>query len=746
MMATRVVGQRIPKIDGPEKASGRAVYTADIRLPGMLWGKVLRSPHPYARIVRVDASKARALPGVRAAITGHDIPFTLVGLRLRDLPVLARDVVRFIGEPVAAVAADDLDVAEAALGLIEVEYEVLEPLLDPLAAMQPGAPLLHPDLLSYECLPPGLPEGVPNVHCYVERRRGDVQAGLAQAELVVESTYSSAMMHQAYLEPHACIVHLDSDGRIHVWATNKSPYRVRRQLAEALGLLEERVVVELVRVGGEFGGKGALMDVPIAYYLARASGRPVRMAMTYSEEFLAGHPRHPLVVTFKTGVARDGAIVAHHALAVYDGGAYGGYKPRLNSVLTGSFELGGCYRIPNVLLQSYTVYTNHLPGGFMRAPGDPQAIFGVESHFDMVARRLGMDPLEFRRKNVLQPGDTAPDGEPWRDIRAAEVLAAIEAASRWGQRGPGHVGRGLALADRHLGGEESQTRVTLFGDGRVQLTTGVPDAGQGAHTAMQQIAAEVLTLPRGRVTIKLGNTDEAPFDPGIGATRHTHIAGQSTYRGALELVRRMRACLAEEMGWPEEEIILSNGAFHCPGHEPVPFEAVARLAVSANGSPVEFLSTYRSPAVEHHAFVAQVAEVEVDPETGAFRVRQLVTAHDAGQLINPMAAEGQVEGGAIQGLGFSVMEEMRLEDGRVTTVNLGDYKVPSVADIPELTTVWLDGQGPLPFGGKAIGEHALVPTAAAIGNAIYDAVGVRLTSTPLTAEKVYAALHSSAEC
>lgn len=763
----KVVGRRVPRLEAPEKVTGRAPYTADVPLPGALWGKVLRSTVPYGRIKRIAVERARALPGVAAVITGQDIPRTLVGRNMRDVPVLARDVVRYVGDRVAAVAAEDKDVAEEALSLIEVEYEELEPVFDPLEAIRPGAPLLHPDLQSYHGVPRNLPPEVPNIHCYMERRRGDLAAGFAQAEVIVESEYRSAMMHQGYLEPHACAVRIGEDGRVHVWTSNKNWYTIRAHLAEALGLPRDQVVVEFTRVGGEFGGKGAVMDVPIAYYLAKATGRPVRIVMTYNEEFLAGNPRHAAVVRLKTGVRKDGSIVAHQATTVFDSGAYGGFKPVAGNILGGGLKTGGCYRIPHLELKTYIAYTNHVPGGFMRAPGDPQGVFAAESHFDMVARAIGMDPLEFRRRNVIVEGDAAPSGEVWKDLKAAEVLEAAAEAAGWEERpadpdaemggggdtesanggepspylGRRAVGRGIALINRHIGGGESKTGVALFADGRVELSSGVQDAGQGCHTVMAQLAAEVLTIPLEQVRVRLGSTDEAPPDPGIGAARHTHIAGQSAYRGAQELAERLKAALAEEMGWERERITLEDGAFRYPGAEPVPFAEAARVAVTANGGPIEFVSTYTAPnRAEQECFIAQVAEVEVDRETGAFRVRRIITAEDTGTIINPLGAEGQIEGGVVQGFGFAVMEELRLEEGRVLNPHFGDYKMPCIADIPESQLVLLDATGPGPFNAKAVAEHSLIPTAAAIGNAIYDAVGVRITSTPITAEKVYRAL------
>ncbi|MFN0070169.1 MAG: xanthine dehydrogenase family protein molybdopterin-binding subunit, partial [Chloroflexota bacterium] len=735
-------GQRVPKIEGAEKVTGGTPYTADVQLPGLLWGKVLRSPHPYARITRIDASAARALPGVTAVITAHDIPYVLAGRRLKDVPPLARDVVRFVGERVAAVAAEDPNLAQEALNLIEVEYEELEPLLDPREAMKPGTPLLHPDIASYQGLPANLPADVPNIHSFLERKRGDLEVGFAEADQIIESTYECAMMHQAYLEPHSCLVNIDDTGRVHVWATNKSPYTLRTHVAQALELDESNVVVEHTRIGGEFGGKGAVMDIPIAYYLAKFTGAPIRIVMTYTEEFLAGNPRHPSIITFKTGVKRDGTITAHQARTVFDSGAYGGFKPVPDVSLGGGVKTGGCYRIPHLLLQAYIAYTNHIPGGFMRAPGDPQAAFAVESHFDVVARTLGVDPLEFRRKNIIQQGEAAASGPTWSDMIAPDVLERAIEASDWHAPRRPNVGKGLAVIHRHQGGGESKTRMTLNPDGRVVITTGVPDAGQGSHTMMKQLAAEVLTIPMNQIDIAVGNTDEAPSDPGIGGARHGHIAGQGAFGGAQELFERMRSALAEEMGWQEDRITLEDGAFKVEGQpgDSATFTRVAEIVTRLNSGPIDFIYTYNKPSSEQECFIAQVAEVEVDPDTGAFQILKFVTAHDAGTLINPMMAEGQIEGGFVQGLGFSVMEEMRLDDGRVTNGNFGDYKIPTIADIPELQTVWLDAVGPIPFSGKAVAEHSLIPTAAAIANAIDDAVGVRITSTPITAEKVFAAL------
>ncbi len=560
-MATSVIGQRAPRVEGVGKVTGQAEYTANFLLPGIVWGKALRSPHAYARIKSIDASRARALPGVLAVITAEDIDNVLTGRALYDHRILAEDVVRFIGEKVAAVAAEEKDVAEAALDLIEVEYEVLEPLLDPLRSMSDGAPVLHPELRSYKGLPP-IPEHLENVQSYGCIERGDLAAGFADADEIVEGTYFSPMTHQAYLETHAAIVSIGDDGRVHIWAPQKNPFRLRAQMAEALGLPEEQVVYEFTRMGGDYGNKGALMDAPLCYYLAKACGRPVRMVMTYTEEFVALSPRHPAYMQLRTGIKRDGTITAHEVRLIFDGGAYGAYKPVPAVDVGGWRKAGGCYRMPNVKIESFMVYTNHVPGGFMRAPADSQVIFALESHVDEIAARLGMDPLEFRRHNLLRQGDANAIGEVWRDLRAREVLEAAVAGSDYGKPKPRpNVGRGMAITHRHIGGGDGEAILRISADGSVALMTGTPDAGMGAHTMQQQVAAEVLTLPLDRVTVEFGNSDVIPLDPGIGAGRTTHVSGRAVMATAEKAVEELRGWAAELRGWPESEIVLEDGSF-----------------------------------------------------------------------------------------------------------------------------------------------------------------------------------------
>jgi CO/xanthine dehydrogenase Mo-binding subunit len=738
-----VIGQRVPRVEGQEKVTGGAKYAGDMILPSMLWGKVLRSPHASARIMSINVERARQVPGVHAVITGQDIPFALVGRRMKDLPVLARDVVRFPGERVAAVAAEDPDIAEEALTLIEVEYEEYEPLLDPEFAMTPEAPLLHPDVRSYEGVPDGLPDE-PNVHSYVEWRRGDLDAGFAEADLVFENRFQSAPTHQAYLEPSACTVEIDASGKAHVWMCHKNPFVAQEFLAQALGLPDDQVVIEFTRIGGDFGGKGDLRDAPIAYHLAEASGRPVQIVMEYSEEFASASTRHGSIVELKTGVKRDGTIVAHQARVIFDGGAYAAYKPRPDVHPVGPRCAGSGYWIPNVLIQSYCVYTNHVPGGFMRAPGEPQVIFAVESHVDMIACELGIDPYELRARNLIEDGVPAATGEVFRDVQARRVLDSAVQAAGWHTPKPRpYVGRGLALSNQKVGVGISHGRITISPEGLVLVHTGVPDAGVGAHTMLRQVAATVLTIPLDLVHVVPEDTHTAPFDQGLGASRTTHVAGQAVSIAATDLAEQLKLRAAEYLACHEGSVALRDGQFVSDeAGRSLPFQDLARRANASR--PLDVRSEYGQNKPDTECFCAQIAEVEVDPETGRVDVLSLVTANDTGTIINPLMVEGQIDGAVSQGFGFAVLEEVTIENGHVTNPHFGDYKIPTILDMPPLQRVFIeDGTGPGPFGARPVAEFALAPTGAAIANAIYDAVGVRLMETPLSAERVYRALRES---
>ena len=748
------IGRPVTRGEGPDKVSGKAIYTADITLPGMLYGKVLRSPFPHARIVRIDSSRASRLPGVHAVLTGKDLPDRRVGRMLRDIPVLAKDRVLFGGEKVAAVAAEDPDAAEEALLLIDVEYEELPAVFDPLEAMDSSAPLLHPDMASYAGLPQspsGSPPGggregrVRNVFASNTWTKGDVDQGFLESDLVLEHTFTTQLMHQAYLEPHACVVSIDDGGRVQIWVNNKSPFLLREQLAAAWGLPEDRIKLNPCSIGGDFGGKGSFMDVPLCYYLALHSGRPVKMVMDYIQELMAGNPRHPAVITLKTGVKRDGRLWARQAKVVFNSGAYGAFKPRV--YLRGADHSGGVYRIPNVRIDSNMVYTNSVPCGHMRSPGKPQVIFAVESHMDMIAHELGLDPYEFRLRNVLRDGDASPVGEKWHNIKAEETLRRAAEAAGWGRpKEKPFVGRGMAIADQPPGTGQSAATVTMDERGKATLLMALWDTGTGAHTIFRQVVAEELTIPVEDVSILVQDTDAVAFDSGSGGTRVTYTSGNAALGAARELRRKLTAVAAELYGCPDERMRLESGRFlmdglSAEGPKVVPLREVAARAIDATGSLIAGEMVYTSKPSEVTSFCTQVAEVEVDPETGQVKVNKIVTVHDVGTVLNPITHQGQIEGGVIQGLGYALMEEMQTEDGRVSTLSLGEYKIPTIADMPQLVTVLLEpSSGPAPFDSKGIGESSNIPVAGAIANAVYDAVGVRITDLPITAEKVLFAL------
>lgn len=737
------IGQPVPQDEGPDKVSGKALYAADVQLPGLLWGRVLRSPYPHAAIVHIDTSRARQVPGVHAVLTGQDLPDRRVGRLLRDIPVLAREHVLFIGEKVAAVAAESLEAAEAALAMIDVTYDELPPVFDPVAAMQPGAPTLHPHMATYQGLPqPRAAEN--NVFAHNRWTKGDLAAGFAAAAHIFEHTFNAQLMHQGYIEPHACVVQIDDQGRAQVWANNKGPFMLREQLAAVWDVAQEHIRVNPTSIGGDFGGKGSFMDVPLCYHLARQAGRPVKMVMDYIQELMAGNPRHPALITLKTGVATDGRILARQARVVFNSGAYGAFKPRV--YIRGADHSGGPYLIPHVQIDSYMVYTNTVPCGHMRSPGKPQVTFAVESHMDMMAQALGLDPYEFRMRNILKDGDISPVGEQLQHIRAADTLRQAATAIGWGQtpKRP-HVGRGLALADQPQGPGQSAASVTIDAAGQVKLYMSLWDTGTGAHTIMRQLVAEVLTLPTAQVHLVMQDTDAVPYESGPGGTRVTYTAGQAAFGAAHDLRGKLAAVAAELLDGPVEQLHLAAGRFAMPGHPPrsLSLADIIAQAISTTGDLVRGSSNVTTAPPHETAFCAQAAEVEVDPETGQVTVQTVVTAHDVGTILNPMTHQGQIEGGMVQGLGYAVMEELRIDDGQIATLSLGEYKLPTIKDIPALVTVLLEpGSGPAPYQSKGIGESSNTPVAAAIANAVYDAVGVRILDLPVTAEKVFLALHT----
>ena len=699
------------RVEGRDKVTGAARYAADVAMPGMLHAAYVTSPYPHARIGSVDVSAARKLPGVRAVLTGADTKPGRLGRRLQDWPILCWDRVLFIGDRVAAIAADTAAIADEAAQLVQVEYEELPSILDADAALAAGVPTLHPDAATYVFLGGTRAERPhPNVQGRAVHEHGDVDAGFRASHKVYEHTFTLPRTHQAYIEPRATLVWLDGD-TVRVVSTNKAPFALRQHMSVALGIPEARIVVDAGHIGGDFGGKGLSIDEFVLYYLARATGRPVRALTRYADDLQATNTRHAATITLRTGVDAEGRIRAHTSRVVFDGGAYAAGKPVMTLMPGDAMLTLAGYRVPAARVEATTVYTNQVPAGHARAPGQPQNAFAAESHVDLIARDLGIDPLEFRERNIVRHGDVDVTGQPWHGTDGPAMLARLRTASSYGpsfatRRQVNWWGWGVALGVRHVGrGRAAMVLRTLAG-GRVELRTGVSDQGGGAHTLFQRIVAAELGIPPSRVAVSRGTTDAVLSDPGVGGSRVTPVQGSA----ALDAARKLKAKLAE----------------------------LGRTIDDAGEMEVTGEAAQETHEASMYAYVLRLT---VDRETGSLKINDATLVADVGTVINPVALRGQLEGGFIFGLGQAVMEELRVEDGRVVTANLGDYKLPTIADAPPLRIELItDHPGPGPFGAKSVGELANPAVGAAVANAVQDACGARVMSLPVTAEKIWAEL------
>lgn len=736
MTKKKFVGVSTPRVEGECKVTGKALYSADVTLPEMLWGKVLRSPIPYGKIKNINVKRALELPGVKAVITGKDVAGLRIGRRIYDMPILAEDFVRFIGEKIAAVAAEDEIIAEQALDLIEVEYEELEPVFDPVKAMEPDSSLLHPDLLSYRGLPQHL-EAPSNAFIQMHWEKGNIGEGFERADLIVKNTFTASQVHQAYIEPHSCMVKAAASGSAEIWACSKVPYAIREQVANAIQIPPEKLVVHPCYIGGDFGGKGDFMDVAVCYFLSKKSARPVKMVMDYSEEFIAGNPRHACIVNVKTGVKKDGIIVAHHMEFIFDSGAYGAFKPV--GFLTGPHSSAGPYKIPNVLIEEKIVYTNKVPCGHMRAPGDPQGFFANESQLDLVAKELGMDSIEFRRKNLMRDGDAAPTGEIIAYIKAKETLEKVLQESGYFKKKPENVGRGIALAQWVPNGGQGSVSIAIDDRGDLTLSSALLDQGSGTYTLLCEIVAEELKIPLNKIRVEMLDTEKGVKDTGVGASRATRVYGNAAYDAACKAKEEILKDAAQYVGCDVNQLLLvDGGVVHSRAEQKITYGEL----VKAKGAPIAVQGCYDDTSkVPEASMCAQVAEVEVNSETGEIKLTKFTSAHDTGTVLNPLMHQGQIDGGAVMGMGYALMEHLMIDDGKVLTANFGDYKIPTIKDIPVLiTSVTERPRGPGPYNSMSIGEMVNIPVAAAVANAVEDAVGVRIKSLPITAEKVFNAL------
>ena len=741
MVEIRSIGIPSPRVEGEQKVSGGADYAVDASVPDMLWAKVLRSPIAHGRIRKLDVQKALMLPGVRAVLTGADLPGAKIGKKIVDMPILADRVVRYRGEKVVAVAADSEAIAEAALELIDAQYDELPIVTDPLEAVAPDAPLLHPDLAGYKGLLHKI-EAPSNVFVHLTWKKGVVEEGFRQSDVVVENTYTVPAVHQAYIEPHSSLVRIHRDGTADVWSSNKSPFNLRDQVGSAMGVPPASLIIHPCYVGGDFGGKGDGNDVALCYALAKTSGRPVKLLIDYTEELIAGNPRHGAVITIKTGVKKNGILIAQHIQFVFDSGAYGSYRPQ--GYLVGAHDAPGPYRVPNCLVEEKYVYTNKMPCGYMRAPGHLQAFFASESQADLVAKRLNMDPVEFRRMNFMHDGDTSPLGEVIPHVKATETLSRALDESGYRKPKTKNIGRGCAIADWVSKGGESYAFIKIDEEGGVTLSSAVTDTGPGVFTMMRQIVGEELKVPLDAIRVEMLDSTKVVKDTGVRGSSSTRVHGSSALDAARNVRGEILKVAAQAMQTtPEELILYDGGVIHGRAERRMTYGEIAR----ANGGSLTAEGHYANMKDGPEAsLVAQVAEVEVDEETGEVNIKRLTTAHNTGTILNPLTHQGQIDGGVVMGMGYGLIENLAVDDsGQALATNLGEYKIPNIKDIPELrTTIVQSDFGSGPYNSMSIGETSLIPTAAAIANAVEDAIGVRIRSLPITAEKVLNALKGRA--
>ncbi len=688
----------------------------------MLWAAFAESPYPHAKIVAIDKTAALAVPGVRAVITGQDVGERRFGNLISDWPVLAYGEVTFIGEFVAAVAAETREAAVEAVAQLDVTYEELPAQLDAVAAIKPDAPLTHANVASFKYLgPPRSPMPHPNMQGHEIHVKGEPDAAFAKADRVFERTFTTPRYHAGYLEPRATMIWFDGDGVLHVVSSHKGPFKLRDIMAQVLEVEKDKVIVEPSYIGGEFGAKGLAIEVPPLAFLARATGRPIKHVRTYLEDVRSSHVRHASTTRVRIATSSEGTMQALDFTTIFDGGAYGAQKPAPGVLPGRPPKLP--YTLDNMRMERAAVYTNTVPAAFLRAPGDLQIIFALESMVDIVAHELRIDPLEFRLKNAIADGDTDIEGNPLTESRAQEVLGTLREAMHWDKPLPAGRGRGVALSARHIAGGATGFLVTVQPDGGLAVHTGAVEPGVGQHTVIQRVIAAELGIDSERITVTRGNTRDVPLDPGIGGSKGTNILSHAS----LDAAEKIRALFAEA------------GVEHLPWNDAV--RAVTKngpVVLTAAGSQVQ------APGQAMHLnFGAYGADVSIDADTGTVKVNEIVFVADVGQIINPIAHRGQIDGGFLMGLGSALTEEIVLEEGRIVNAALSDYKLPTQRDMPPFRVIQLQPTGgPGAYGAKAAGEFNTAGVAPAIANAIEAACGIRLTALGLTSERLYDALHS----
>ncbi len=752
-MSRKILGKGFPRLDAVEKVTGAAQYTVDLQMPGMLVGMILRSPVAHAKIKSIDVSKAEALKGVYAVITSKDVPLNKFAFFQwgADKTILTTDKVRYVGDEVAAVCAVDKDTAARAIELIKVEYEVLPAVYDAEQAMKPDAPLLH--------------EAESNVCFEVDRVVGDLDKAFEECDYVCEDRFVTDKQCHCCLEVHNCVVKWDHSGRLTVWTNAQAPHTQRQEIARILGIPQKDVRIIGSYMGGGFGSKLVMdMKVPIAAILSKKTGRPVRIQNTRSEEFTTGKTRYGYTMYVKTGAKKDGQLWARQIKVFADCGAYQDKGPA--TLNFSSMMFAAHYNIPNVRYDAKLIYTNKQMGTAFRGFGNTQITFACETQLDTLAAKIGMDPLEFRLKNANQPGQTTVTGAEITTCGMTECMNAAAKASSWSEKRNQKRLRGIGMANvvhtaqggRYYAYAATDSFIKISDDGMVTLITPGAELGQGIHSAMAQIVGEELGIEPTEIRVIGNDTDLTPYDLGSWGSRGTFVCGNAALAAAKEAKKEIVGIVSDMLELPPEIIRLEDGKAIAEGpgipEKSVTMAEIMDYTMNRRKAPISVRGQWADKMdpnwdvkeqwtknVRSWAFGTQVAEVEVDEETGEVKILKFVSAIETGTTVNQIMAEGQIEGPVAQGIGFTFNEKQVLDEGRVVNDGFLDYKIMCTEDIPEIETILVETGDPLgPFGAKGIGEAGLVSTAPAIANAIYNACGVLCHELPITREFIFNSL------
>ena len=762
------IGESKPRVDAREKVTGAAIFADDLQFGNsLLHARIKRSPHPHARIKSINTSQAKLLPGVKTVVTGEDFP-GYIGLYLQDRYIFCREKVLYVGDPVAGVAAISEEIAEKALDLIEVEYELLEPVLDPEFGASPEAPLIHPDLAQYKVANFIFPQPDTNISNLFKVRKGDVEGAWEECAAITEGKYRIPHIQHVPIEPHVAVAKVDENGQVTLWGSSQSPFAQRNLIAQSLGISQSDMRVIAPWVGGGFGSKaGVSMEALVVAIASKVKGRPVKLLLTREEEFYTAFVRQGLVAYFKMGCDENGRLLAMENTFYWDAGAYTEYG--VNITRASGYSSSGPYEVPNVKTDSYCVYTNHPVGGPMRGFGMPEMHAGLEQCIDKLAQQIGLDPVEFRQINCLKTGSTLVTGSKMHPMGLPECIQKVAEAIDWGVKTPPSAtnkrrGKGIALmwkAPAMPPNAGSSAWVELTEDGHLNVGVGGQDLGQGAFTISAQMAAAALGVPFEWVRVATPvDTRYSPYEWQTVASRLTWSMGNAIVNAAHDARRQILEMLAEAWDEDMDNLDIVNGmAISYKSEREIPLKDIAIYGLPKPddqgwiGGPVigrgKFMPTYVTGldpetgqgerAVVHYTTGAQAVELEVDLDTGRVEIIRGVAAFDVGQAINPDLVKAQMEGGFIQGMSSALFESLQLKDGVVQNPSFVDYRIATSSDIPqEIQAIIVEvPQDDGPWGARGIGEHAMVPTVPAIANAIYDAVGVRMDGPPFSAEKIF---------